>query len=223
MKPLYRIFALIFPERCPYCSDLIEPEKIACDKCLNEIKRKHTPLFSGVGGYRCVSSFAYGGKVRRMIIRLKFHDRTQYIPQISEILASDITAAYQISDIDFLTYVPMHKTDQAERGYNQSQLLSEELSRKLSIPCIETLKKVKRTKKQHKLKYFERKNNLAGAFSVIDKDTVKGKNILMIDDVVTSGQTLSKCCKILNTAKPRSIICATIASAKGDYPENSYI
>nr|WP_316621716.1 phosphoribosyltransferase family protein [uncultured Ruminococcus sp.] len=220
---LRQVTALIFPERCPYCSDLIEPCEIACEHCYSEIRRKHVPLKSGARGFRCISAFVYGGKVRRMILRLKYFDRIQYVPQVAELMADDIRSAYGENAFDLITFVPMHEKDLKKRGYNQSQLLSKALSSLLDIPYQDTLRKIKRTKKQHRLKYAERKTNLTGAFEVIDKELIKDKRILLIDDIVTSGYTLGNCAKKLSSAKPELICCATIASAQGKYPQSTVI
>ena len=223
MNPLYKLATLIFPERCPYCNCLIEAGRIACPSCCEILRQKHIPLRSGVSGNRCVSSFVYSGKVRRMIIRLKFYDRTQYIPQISKIAADDIKREFDVDDIDCITYVPMHPEDEKSRGYNQSKLLAKALSKDLSLPCLHTLDKVKRTKKQHTLTYAQRRRNLTGAFKISPDADINGKSVLIVDDIITSGATLSACCKALNRAKPKMICCATIASAKNSYPENSVI
>lgn len=223
MEFVRKLTALFYPERCPYCSALIEATQIACEKCYDEIRRKHIPIPSGARGFRCISTFAYDGRVRRMILRLKFHDRTQYIPQIAELLTKDIENAYKGEGFDFITAVPMHRIDLKKRGYNQSALLAKELGKRLDLPYRETIDKIKRTKKQHHLKYKERKTNLNGAFKVIDKDAVKGKRILIIDDIITSGYTLGNCCRVLSRAKPELICCATIASAQNKYPESTVI
>ncbi len=218
MEFVRKLTALFYPERCPYCSALIEATQIACEKCYEDIRRKHIPITSGARGFRCISTFAYDGKVRRMILRLKFHDRTQYIPQIAELLTKDIENAYNGEEFDFITAVPMHRIDLKKRGYNQSVLLAKELGKRLDLPYL-----IKKTKKQHHLNYKERKTNLKGAFKVIDKDLVKGKRILIIDDIITSGYTLGNCCRVLSRAKPELICCATIASAQNKYPESTVI
>lgn len=223
MKPLYKLAALIFPDRCPYCGCLIEPERIACESCFEILRKKHIPLISGASGCRCVSSFVYGGKVRRMIIQIKFRDRPQYIPQTAKIVADDINAAFEDIRFDCITYVPMHPEDKKERGYNQAQLLAKALSKELSLPCLGTLDKIKRTKKQHTLTYSQRRKNLSGAFKLSPDNDIYGKSILIVDDIITSGATLSACCKALRRAKPKMICCATIASAKNIYPEETVI
>ena len=223
MEFVRKLTALFFPERCPYCSSLVEATHIACKTCYDEIRRRHIPIPSGARGFRCISTFVYDGRVRRMILRLKYHDRTQYIPQVAELLAKDIQSIYSGEEFDFITAVPMYKKELKKRGYNQSALLAKELGKRLDLPYLDTIDKIKRTKKQHHLKYKERKTNLNGAFKLIDKDAVKDKRILIIDDIITSGCTLGKCCKVLSRAKPRLICCATIASAQNKYPESTVI
>ena len=223
MSFIRKMTAFFYPERCPYCGGLIETCEIACEKCYEEIRRKHVPIRGGARGYRCVSSFVYDGKVRRMILRLKYHDRTQYVPQIAVILGEDIRKAYGSKPFDLVTFVPMYHKDQKQRQYNQSELLAKWLSKLLEIPCRETLQKIKRTKKQHKLNYAERKTNLNGAFALIDKEIVKGQRVLIVDDIITSGYTLGICCKTLSRSKPEMICCAAIASAQNKYPKDTVI
>ena len=222
-NPLQYLRALIFPERCPFCGKLVEANEIACKDCYEALRLKHSAIQSGAGGFRCISSFPYGGKVRRAILRVKYHDRVQYIPQLAAILADDINSAYGENGFDLITDVPMHKADIKERGYNQSQILAKELSKLLSVPYAETIVKIKRTKKQHNLKFTERKTNLSGAFKLIDKDIATGKRILLTDDIITSGCTLGLCGKVLSRAKPKKICCATIATAQNKYPEDTVI
>lgn len=215
--------ALLFPERCPFCGKLVEPDEIACKDCYEELRLKHSPITGGAVGFRCVSSFSYGGKVRRALLRIKYHDRVQYIAQFAAILADDITDTFGKDSFDIITAVPMHKKDVKERGYNQSEMLAKELSKLLGVPYADTVVKIKRTKKQHNLKFTERKTNLSGAFKLIDKEIVSGKRVLLIDDIITSGNTLGKCCKVISRAKPTKICCATIATAQNKFPEETVI
>ena len=213
MKLFVKLMRQVYPERCPLCVDLIEEGAVACDACLRKLNEKQRPITRGALGFRCVSSFVYGGRVRRMLLRVKFHGHTQHIRQIAVILEKDIRAVYGDSAFDLITFVPMHESDRKERKYNQSELLAEELSKLMGIPSLATLEKVKRTKKQHNLPYVKRKRNLSGAFRLIDSEIVKGRKILLIDDIVTSGYTLGTCGKPLSRAKPELICCAAVADA----------
>ncbi len=223
MKLLYPLFCAMFPERCPYCGVIIESGRIACDNCLKKLDSLQKPIVRGTFGYRCISSFLYDGLVRRMILRIKYHERIQYLPQIAVIMAKDIRKEYGAYHFDMISAVPMHKKDLQKRGYNQAVLLAKALSKLLEIPYADTLTKIKHTKKQQQLKYAQRKKNLIGAFEVIDKELIKEKSILMIDDIITTGITLGACCKTLNRAKPRMLCCATIANANQHLPESAII
>lgn len=218
-----KLKAFIFSERCPFCGKLIEAEEAACPDCLDEIKRKRIPLTLGVQGFRCVSSFLYGGKVKHAIRSIKFHDKTQFIPQLAKFVSADIKALYKDRSFDIITSIPMHPLDLRLRGYNQSKLLAKAIGKILDIPYEDTLKKIKRTKKQHSLKWPDRKNNLNGAFTVREKADIHGKSILLIDDILTSGNTLGKCAKKLSRSRPSCICCATIAASKNYFPDASVI
>lgn len=223
MNIFYRIYCVIYPERCPYCGDLIKSQRIACERCLEKLDELQKPIIRGTLGYRCVSSFVYDNLVKRMILRVKYYDRIQYLNQVAAVMAKDIRAVYGDYHFDIITSVPAHKKDLKERGYNQAEILAKCLSKQLSIPYADTLIKVKRTKKQQRLKYEERKKNLIGAFKIIDKDAVKGKRILMIDDIITTGATLGICCKTLSRAKPTLLCCATIATTQHILPNEATI
>ena len=210
---LRTVSAFFFPERCPYCAALIEPDDISCPKCNRSVLGQAVTIRRGVIGSRCVAPFSYEGRVRKAIVNFKFYDMPQYARPLAAVLAKTVKEEYPVDEIDLITYVPLHKKDLIKREYNQSQLLANELSDIFSIPCEETLIKTKYTKKQHKLNFSERKKNLSGAFSLVDKEQIKGKTVLLIDDVMTSGNTLALCVKKLYSAKTLQVYCAVVACA----------
>lgn len=113
---------------------------------------------------------------------------------------------------DLITFVPMHPIPLKKRGYNQSELLANELSKLMGIPCVSTLTKIKNTKPQHSLTAKKRRKNLKGAFRIVDKKNVSGRCVLIIDDVVTTGTTLGECAKTIQKGNPALICCATVLS-----------
>ena len=105
-------------------------------------------------------------------------------------------------NIDFVTFVPSHKKTIKKRGYNQSKLLAEEIASLLNIPLIETLEKNVLTKTQKNLDYTTRQENLRDSMRfLIDKNLIKDKNILLVDDIVTTGATVNTCANLLSKAK----------------------
>ncbi len=208
-----KLIAFFYPDRCPYCGAVVEPDAVACDRCRDNYLSCRTVILRGAGGCRCVSSFEYTGKVRRAIIHMKFHHHPQFARQLALLMVRDIRICYRSVPLDAVTYVPMYIKDEKRRGYNQSKLLAKTISEELGIPMLDLLIKVKQTRQQHKLSYRERKKNLRNAFCLTDPAATEGRTILLIDDITTSGATLAECIRTLTTAHPALICCAAIANA----------
>ncbi len=202
----------LYPDRCPFCGTLINSNKYACKSCMDDMTK--AGIQKGVkGGFRCVSTFLFDGKPKRALIHFKFKNKPQYAKQLSVVMYTEVIRSYEDMIFDVITYVPMHKRSQFFRGYNQCELLAKELSKLLKVPYKPLLIKKKVTKPQHKLKSNKRATNLKGAFDITDKKDIKDKNILLIDDIITTGTTLFECTKTLCKAKPANIYCITLARA----------
>ena len=117
------------------------------------------------------------------------------------------------TDFDIVTAVPFTKKDKLDREYNHAALMAKRVSKRLSVPFNQkVLKKIRQTKRQHNLSGLERRTNLRGAFAA--DENVKGKHILLIDDVVTTGATLCECADTLYRAGAKKVTCATFAATK---------
>jgi ComF family protein len=114
---------------------------------------------------------------------------------------------------DVLVPVPLHPTRQRERGFNQASLLAELLSARISIPCKPVLKRIRYTTTQTALDRAERMENLHNAFRLRKNADVRGLRVLLIDDVLTTGSTLSECARVLKRAGAMSVHAATAARA----------
>ena len=113
---------------------------------------------------------------------------------------------------NLLIPVPLHKKRLKERGYNQSELLAKEISSALEIPLnCEVLEKVKYTLPQFNLNEKERMENIRGAFELKNIELIKGKKLLIIDDIFTTGITVHEVCRVLRKGKPESIYVLTLA------------
>ena len=164
------------------------------------------------GGFPCVSTFPYTDNYKSAVTRFKFHNRKQYAYQMARMMAVTILLEYSEENFDIITYVPLHKERQKERGYNQCELLSKKLSEILSIPSIPTLIKTKRTQPQHTVsKAKDRIENVKNTYKVIDKNLVKNKKILLIDDIVTTGNTIGECASVLDKSGAACVFCASFA------------
>jgi ComF family protein len=101
---------------------------------------------------------------------------------------------------DLIVPVPLHPKRLRERGFNQSGVLAGELARKIKVPVsFDVIRRKHQTLPQTRLKRAERLKNVKGAFEICDVDTVRGRRVLLVDDVYTTGTTLSECARILKS------------------------
>ncbi|HOJ35800.1 MAG TPA: phosphoribosyltransferase family protein, partial [Clostridiales bacterium] len=124
-----------------------------------------------------------------------------------------VCASHYYSEIAFdcVCFVPESEDVLKERGYNQSRLLAESVSRHLNVPCGELLKKLYTTKPQRTLSAAERQGNVLGVFETNPEEITAGKKILLIDDIKTTGATLDECAKSLLIAGADRVFCAVAA------------
>lgn len=146
--------------------------------------------------------------VKKIVYDIKFHGYFAVCAAIAPLILEVIEA--EKIKFDLIAYVPSSKKRHLKRGYNQSEILARELGHLSRRPIFEGLVKKIDTKPQVGLKKRQREVNLHEVFTVT-KSGVKGKKILLIDDVVTTGATLNECAKALRKAGARTVIGATIA------------
>ncbi len=163
---------------------------------------------------RCISAVYYEGDIKKAILRYKFHGAQAYASAFGDLVAERIHDSYY-GKYDLISWVPLAPDRLRSRGYDQTKLIAEDVSRRLCQPLTPLLKKRRGVHAQSGTKSkAERKKNIAGAFRVIDPATVEGKRILLIDDIVTTGSTLSECAKVLLMAGADEVMCATLAMAR---------
>ncbi len=209
-KFIRNALVIFYPQRCPSCEKVIHKAELFCSECMEEYKDINYSTYAS-GGFPCVSAVAYDGVFSRAILKFKFDGKKQYAPQLAAMIAHAIKRNYSDVNFDFITYVPLHQKRFKSRGYNQSELLSKELSDFLEIPLLTVLKKTRNNQPQHKLNASKRKENVKGAYRAIDKTLIQNKTILLIDDIITTGSTLGECAEILDSNNAKAIYCATFA------------
>lgn len=203
---------LFFPPKCPFCSAAVTKKIAVCPKCENEkishgIKRK-VFLKSGIIA-DCLAPYVYDDIINAMH-RFKFGGNVSAARGFAIKMADEVRKSGFSAQC--VTYVPMHRVQKRERGYNQAELLAKELSLQLQIPCVKMLEKKKETKMQHKLTSAERKKNLKGAFAVKVPDDVK--SVLLCDDIITTGTTMQICMNELCKGGIEKIMGITVASTE---------
>lgn len=171
--------------------------------------RKKGDFFSG-----CISALYYEGKVKDAIGRYKFGGAQAYAHAFGELVAQRIYEEYG-EDYDVLSWVPLSLDRRRTRGYDQSERIARDVGRRLCRNTVRTLRKRLRVQPQSKTgSPANRKANISGAYRAINKKSIAGKRILLIDDIVTSGSTLSECAKTLLLAGAEDVLCATLARTR---------
>ncbi len=163
---------------------------------------------------RSVCSFA--PPAQTLVHSLKFGGKTYLVDYISE----EITALFMREGIraDIVIGIPMSEKERRRRGFNQAFLLAEKVAEKTGKPYAEVLQKVRETKRQAKLGRRARRENLKGAFRVVDKSQVSGKRVLIVDDVLTTGATASEAAERLKKAGAKAVFVVTYCSVDSKNP-----
>jgi Predicted amidophosphoribosyltransferases len=155
-------------------------------------------------------------------LRFKFAGKASYAGCFGELLA-DCVRQNLYGEYDLITWVPLSPRRYRKRGYSQAKLLAEAAASELygqdcqTQNCVKLLDKNRNTPAQSATKSSaQRRANVSGAFTVSDKDRqkLKGKKVLLIDDIVTSGATLSECSRVLLTEGAEKVVCATLCKVK---------
>ncbi len=230
---------LFFTKRCRYCNKIIGKNEILCEECRESLPiikderckycgceksrcdcKKHKMGYDGI-----TAPFYYEDGAKKSVHMLKFNNKIFMANILAEDMAKSVKNDFADVNFDFITFVPFTISQSLKRNYNQSELLAEQLSKKLNIPLKRALVKLFDTKTQHKMKTTFRKGNVFGVFDVKENIDVKGKTILLVDDVKTSGSTLDECAWILKIRGAEKVYCvtATIVATKKEDKENAEV
>ena len=209
-----RILQFLFPPKCILCRKLLSKEETdLCRDC-----REHQPEF---GTHKIKLSFLaqwtglwyYKENVRLSILRYKFSGRRSYAAAYGRLLAMKLQKEGWDTP-DLLTWVPISRQRKRRRGYDQVELFGKVLAEELGLELVPVLKKIRNTKPQSTMgSISHRKANIMGAFVVTQPELVRGKCVLLLDDIVTTGATASECARVLLTAGAKEVKLATLAVA----------
>lgn len=159
--------------------------------------------------------FIYKDELREKILDYKFNDNPYLYRMFLEIILKDYKICELIKQCDYIIPVPMYKTNIKERGYNQTELISKGIAKKLNIIYDKNiLIKIKQNKRQSTLDEQERKRNIKNVYKIINEDKINGKNILLLDDICTTGATINECYKMLKKYSDKVTI---LVLAKSNY------
>lgn len=219
------LIRFLFPERCPLCRELLPLDVSTCPGCRDTAKRIPPDFCEhcGAEAAACQCSndsvkfshftavYIYSGLTRARIHKFKFDGDLRTGRSLGDEMSFRAAEVFYSAKFDIVTFVPMTRSAEKKRGYNQSEILARQLAKRFFIPCQELLVKVRETPSQHTLNSKERQSNLENAFATAGNADIKGKTVVLCDDIKTTGTTLKKCESLLFDMGARDVYCISIA------------
>lgn len=231
-----KLLDFLYPPRCPICDKVVLPEDKICPECRKKIheaaepvcmkcgkplsnERKEYCFNCGKKNYNFTQGRAlwiYEKEVKMSVYRFKYQDRREY----AKAYASEIVKKYggwiRDKKIQAVIPIPLHRNRKRKRGYNQAEILAEEIGKILGLPVYtKFLIRVRDTKPQKMLNDAERKNNLKKAFKMAE-NIVQLNRVLLVDDIYTTGSTLDAAASVLKAAGVPHVYTCCISIGKDD-------
>ena len=214
---MYKLLNLFFPPKCVLCQKTLKAQETdLCHRCRAETEdfTRSKLKISFVAGW--TSMWYYNDKVRHSILLYKFYNRQTYGAVYGKLLAMKLMRE-PLCEYDILTWVPVSSKRRWTRGYDQVELIAVSAGQELGTPAVSVLKKTRHVKPQSRMPdYASRKANVMGAFIVPKPQLVAGKRVLLLDDIITTGATVSECARVLLSAGAKSVHCAAVAALNKD-------
>lgn len=210
---------LLYPQSCLICNDKLNilRRSFICEACANKIGVCATPRSTesqeerfGFDGAFHVAT--YEDAVKRCIHIFKYDGKTQMANPLGKLMVDFAVRNLNIDRIDVIVPVPLHPRRLRERRFNQSEVLATYVAKGLNKNIVkDKVIRIRYTTPQIELKREERLKNVRGAFRVKECCSFEGKNILLVDDVFTTGATLSECAKALKESGANEVIAFALA------------
>lgn len=210
-----QLLNLLFPPKCPFCGRILDSPGV-CDTCRKELPwtEEHEAVREGTDSLRCAAPLWYEGKVREAILRLKFYGAAATAETLGALMAQ-CAAEHLSGEFDLVTWVPVSRKRRWKRGYDQAELLARAVCRAWGVKPVALLRKTMNNPAQSGLKEdAARRANVLGVYEMRPSAEVSGRRVLLIDDVCTTGATLTECSKVLREAGADAVVCACVAHAR---------
>ena len=212
-----KLLRLLFPPKCMLCGmPLSREEEDICGECRGKVLLNTAPPRLDKGAFfdKAAAGLWYEKEVRKAVQGLKYREKQNYARPLARVMA--YAFEHKLGEaVDCITFVPTNPSTLRKRGYNQAELLAEELAVFLEKPCLHMLEKTRETRAMHGLRPEERRANVLGAYRLCcQASQVSGKRILLVDDILTTGATLSECSRMLKMAGAEKVFCLCAAAAR---------
>ena len=210
-----QIINFIYPPVCGICGKV--STNWICNKCKNKIKSQHEFIIENYKNNTSffdehIYMFCYSGKIREAILNYKFNEKSYIYHMFLAILKNNKKKLDEIKKYDIIMPVPISRKRLKLRGYNQSDIFAKELAKLYNINYDnKIIFKVKDNPAQSELNKYERINNVKNVYKIKNTIKIKNKNVLVVDDIFTTGNTVNEVSKILKKNKAKKIGVFTIA------------
>ena len=203
----------IWPPRCILCHRILEPgADRLCPACRETLPEPFSGARRGSNYKRWAAALWYEDPFRASFLRFKFGGCSFYADSYGPLLAEAVRKQLG-TDFDLMTYVPISRMRRRKRGYDQTLLLARAAGARLGMEPVPTLKKRGRRPQSRALSPEDRQRNIRGAFLPTAPEALRGKRVLLIDDVLTTGATVSEASRVLLAAGAKSVDVAVLAAA----------
>lgn len=225
---LQDLISLFFPNVCAICNaGLAKGEQLICTTCLFDLPKTdfhayiENPLFQRLRvSFPLNNAFAYlhftkGGKAQTLLHKLKYKELTEVGETLGRWYGHDLRLKGFHEKIDLVIPVPLHVAKMRKRGYNQSDFIAKGIAEGLGVEwSTKAIKRIALNETQTKKRKVERHINVSNIFSVTDKKIIESRNVLIVDDVITTGATILSCAEVAQNANCKGVSIGALAVAK---------
>jgi len=223
---IHDFISLIYPDLCQACGQsLLKGEEIICIRCQLQLPRTNfhrdaiNPIIKHFWGKVPVHAatayyfFYKGEKVQHLIHQLKYKGRPEVGVKVGQLLGNDLKQSELYKDVDVIVPVPLHDDKLRVRGYNQAEEIAKGLAQSYKLKSENLIVRTKHTDTQTRKHRYERYQNVDKVFAVNEEKEIYNKHILLVDDVITTGSTLTACAEELLRIKGTKVSIAAMAYA----------
>lgn len=215
MKIMDLLAAWLFPDKCVLCARILEKEETdLCHRC--RVHAPECPISKNSYPYlnKWVALWYYEDTVRESLLRYKFRGKRTYAQTYGRLLAMKLQRE-DLTDFDILTWIPISDRRRRKRGFDQVELIAYAVAEELGISAVPTLCKLRDNAAQSGIVgQAERRANVLGVYRVREGEALKGKRVLLLDDIVTTGSTAGECARVLLSAGAKEVNLAVVAAAR---------
>lgn len=229
MKTTEMLKNVLFTSVCCFCGEVCAYDRAACPGCLEQLAPV-AGITCAVCGMerpfcgcarepceyeRCAASFYYEGPAMQGVRLLKYADVAYIARYHSLYMARTVRQRFEGVRFDAVVCVPMHRLKRRERGYNQAEALARGLARRLRIPLYaNAMVQCRQNEPQHLQRREQREQNVRGIYALSRKRSLRGKTLLLADDITTTGATLRECARVLKKGGAKEVYCIVFCATK---------